>query len=54
MLRTIISVVIMIFSAWIGLVIDSAINENLVVFLLPMITGVACIIYAIEAKKTNN
>lgn len=53
MARTIISVLIMAFSAWIGLVIDSAINENLVVFLLPMIIGVACIVHAIESKKKD-
>lgn len=51
MAKTIISVVIMIFSAWIGLVIDSAIDENLIVFLLPMVTGIACVVYAIESKK---
>ena len=54
MARTIISIVIMIFAAWVGLVASSIVSSSdseVLIILFPLIAGVACIVHAIEANK---
>lgn len=54
MARTIISIVIMILAAWIGLVASSVVSSSdseVLILLFPLIAGVACIVHTIEVNK---
>ena len=52
MRRTIISIVIMLISAWVGIFVGAAINgTEISALIFVIIAGFACTIHAIESKK---